>query len=219
MVPPSAETGGGGGTANSCFTLVDEATWPQDKKDNLTGAIDKLVADHPPFVNKVCKKGEVLLHYNDFDPGYWGHYDGTNNITLYPGGLTNQLDAENILSNESSHLMGAYSASYSYVEYLDYPDINTEPNIITYFSCSGTTDASEKFAESIALYASEKPFICLPGGLQSNYPIHWQFCDETIFKYLKDIKGEEDRFLTGSDFNIFGDDTCQRGAELAGICL
>jgi len=27
--------------------------------------------------------------------------------------------------------------------------------------------------------------------------------DETGFKYLKDIKGEEDRFLTGSDFNIF----------------
>ena len=27
--------------------------------------------------------------------------------------------------------------------------------------------------------------------------------DETNFKYLKDIKGEEDRFLTGSDFNIF----------------
>lgn len=181
MVPPSSETGDGG-TAISCFVLVDEATWPQDKKDNLTNAIDKLVADHPPFVNKICNKGEVLLHYDSFDPGYWGHYDGTNNITLYPGGLTNQLDAEYILSHESSHLMAAYSASYTYVEYLDYPDINTEPVISTYFSCAGTSIASEKFAEAIALYASEKPFICLPGGLQSNYPIHWQFCDETIFK-------------------------------------
>lgn len=27
--------------------------------------------------------------------------------------------------------------------------------------------------------------------------------DETGFKYLRDIKGEEDRFLTGSDFNVF----------------
>lgn len=180
MVPPSSETGGGG-IAVSCFVLIDEASWPQDKKDNLTNAINKLVADHPPFVNKICAKGEVLLHYDSFDPGYWGHYDGTNNITLYPGGLTNQLDAEYILSHESSHLMAAYSASYTYVEYLDYPGIDSEPTISTYFSCAGTSDRSETFAESIALYASEKPFICLPGGLKSNYPIHWQFCDETIF--------------------------------------
>lgn len=27
--------------------------------------------------------------------------------------------------------------------------------------------------------------------------------DETVLKYLKDIKGEEDRFLTGSDFTVF----------------
>jgi hypothetical protein len=39
-----------------------------------------------------------------------------------------------------------------------------------------------------------------------------QDSDETIFKYLKDIKGEEDRFLTGSDFNIFdlNDGTCEQ---------
>lgn len=162
-----------------CFVITNEDQIPSNLDSNLNQGITTLSGEHPVYVSKICSKGPINITYEDTDPGYWGYYKGTNNITLYQGGLGTVQNAEYIVAHEAGHLLAAYAMPNLYVAYLDYAGVKEERPICSY---SATTEASEAFAEAIALYASDKAFSCFGGTFQSRYPNHWQFANDIIFQ-------------------------------------
>lgn len=151
--------------------------------ENLVEASFSLSSDEAPYMAQVCSLGDVPVVYNKYiNPGGWGYFSG-GTVYLNGGGLSNPVDAKYILAHELGHYLSAYVNSDLLVEYKDTRSVISELPLCSY---SATGNASEGFAEAIALYAthdesSQWNRAGCGGIFKTRYPNNWQFVNDKIY--------------------------------------
>lgn len=165
-----------------CFDVAG-TNWPANYKANVLTAIGTLTSNYAAYSAKVCHGGPLQIIYDTTkNPGGWGYYSG-GTIYLNGGGLSTQINALYIVAHESGHHLAGAAMPALYKQYLDTPGMAGEIPLCSYVN---TTEFSEAFAESIALYVthdqSSQWLNRCSGTFATKYPNHWNFDDSVIFK-------------------------------------
>lgn len=164
-----------------CLIPSDNAMeWPASLEANLISAILRLTSQHPAFMAKVCRAGQVPLCYDPPSVTYWGYHVHRSDcdILFGSGGFNNVNNATFILAHEVSHHLDRINGFW-FQAYVD-SGAPSEGQICSY---RASYNEHEGFAEGNALYVQPPSYwgsYC-SGTYQSLYPLHYNFARDVIF--------------------------------------